>query len=276
MGGEAAGADGAQPRPPGDREPRPPGVRRPRRLLAAGLGAVVVLLAVIAVLATRLAGAAPAASAPTATPSASPAATANLTVPQIYQRVLPSVVVVRTSHKLGTGVIVADDGTILTANHVISGGGPITVTFADGTTSAATVLAADATMDVATLTPAKLPQVVVPATLGGGTDVGAQVVAVGNPLGLTDSLSAGVISGLDRTADTDNGKFSGLIQFDAAVNPGSSGGPLLDAHGVVIGIVLAIAAPGGEDAFAGIGFAVPIGTALGGAGGKGPGKGPQI
>ena len=114
-----------------------------------------------------------------------------------------------------------------------------------------------------------------PANLGGGADVGAQVVAIGNPLGLTDSVSSGVVSGLDRTADTDVGKFSGLIQFDASVNPGSSGGPLLDAHGLVIGIVVSIAVPDGEDAFAGIGFAVPIGTALGG-GGTGPGKGPQI
>ena len=159
-------------------------------------------------------------------------------MPDIYQRVAPSVVIVRTSHDLGTGVIVADDGTILTANHVIAGGGTITVTFADGTTANATVAAADPKLDIATLTPAKLPQVVVPATLGGGADVGASVVAIGNPLGLTDSVSAGVISGLDRTADTDNGKFSGLIQFDASVNPGSSGGPLLDAHGLVIGIVV--------------------------------------
>jgi S1-C subfamily serine protease len=185
------------------------------------------------------------------------------------------VVLVRTSKKLGTGVIVADNGTILTANHVISGGGAISVTFADGTTTTATVASANPKLDIATLIPAKLPQVVVPANLGGGADVGAQVVAIGNPLGLTDSVSSGVVSGLDRTADTDVGKFSGLIQFDASVNPGSSGGPLLDAHGLVIGIVVSIAVPDGEDAFAGIGFAVPIGAALGG-GGTGPGKGPQI
>jgi S1-C subfamily serine protease len=81
--------------------------------------------------------------------------------------------------------------------------------------------------------------------------VGAPAIAIGNPLGLTDSVSAGVISGLDRTADTDDGKFSGLIQFDASVNPGSSGGPLLDARGLVIGIVVSIAAPDGRDAFSG-------------------------
>ena len=255
-----------------------PGVRVSRRLLAAGLAAVVALLVVIAVLATRLASAAPPA-AKAAPQSPAPTAVASLTVPAIYQRVEPSVVIVRdssgTKSDLGTGVIVADDGTILTANHVIAGGGTITVTFADGTTANATVAAADPKLDIATLTPAKLPQVVVPATLGGGTDVGASVVAIGNPLGLTDSVSAGVVSGLDRTADTDHGTFSGLIQFDASVNPGSSGGPLLDAHGLVIGIVVSIATPDGEDAFAGIGFAVPIGAALGG-GGTGQGKGPQI
>src|SRR5580693_8796538 len=234
-----AGVDGAG--------PRTPGVRGPRRLLAAWLAVVVVLLAVIAVLATRLAGPPTAAKAATS----SPTPTSSLTVPDIYQRVAPSVVIVRTSHDLGTGVIVADDGT----------------------TPTATVAAANPKLDVATLTPAKLPEVVVPADLGGGADVGAPVVAIGNPLGLTDSVSAGVVSGLDRTADTDRGTFSGLIQFDAAVNPGSSGGPLLDAHGLVIGIVVSIAAPDGEDAFAGIGFAVPIGAALAG-GGKGPGGGP--
>ena len=268
MDREPAGVDGAG--------PRPPGVRGSRRLIAAGLGVVVVLLGLIAVLAARLYGAAPAASAPAATASPAPTAAASLTVSDIYQRVAPSVVIVRAGHELGTGVIVADDGTILTANHVISGGGTITVTFADGTTAQATVAAADPKLDIATLTLAKLPQVIVPATLGGGADVGAPVVAIGNPLGLTDSVSAGVISGLDRTANTDNGKFTGLIQFDAAVNPGSSGGPLLDAHGLVVGIVVSLAAPDGEDAFAGIGFAVPIGAALGGGGGTGPVKGPQI
>ena len=253
-----------------------PGVRGSRRLLATGLAAVVILLGVIAVLAIRLAGPAPDASAQVATPSPTPTSTASLSVPGIYQRVAPSVVIVRTSRELGTGVIVANDGTILTANHVIAGGGTISVTFADGTTTNAAVVAADAKLDIATLTPARLPQVVVPATLGGGASVGAPVVAIGNPLGLTDSVSAGVVSGLDRTADTDHGTFSGLIQFDASVNPGSSGGPLLDAHGRVIGIVVSLAAPDGQDAFAGIGFAVPIGAALGGSEGKGPGKGPQI
>jgi putative serine protease PepD len=260
-----AGGDGAG--------PRAPGARVSRRWLVAGTVAAAVLLGVIAVLATRVVTAPPVVKA---APKPSPTASASLTVPGIYQRVAPSVVTIQTGHELGSGVIVADSGLILTANHVIAGGGTITVTFADGTTTTATVAGADPKLDVAELIPAKLPQVVVPATVGGAAGVGASVVAIGNPLGLTDSVSTGVVSGLDRTADTNNGKFSGLIQFDASVNPGSSGGPLLDTRGLVVGIVVSIATPDGEDAFAGIGFAEPIGAALGGASGKGPGKGPQI
>jgi S1-C subfamily serine protease len=264
-----------EPADPDGAGPPPRRGRGSRRLPLGWLAVVAVLLVAVTVLATRLSTGAPAASAPTASPSSSPAASpAQLTVPAIYQRVQPSVVIIRTGRDLGTGVIVADNGTILTADHVISGGGVITVTFADGTTATATVTTADKALDVATLTPAKLPSVVVPATLGGGTDVGAPVVAVGNPLGLTDSVSAGVVSGLDRSASTDTGKRTGLIQFDAAVNPGSSGGPLLDASGMVIGIVVALADPDGQDAFAGIGFAVPIGAALGGS--SQPGKEPEI
>jgi putative serine protease PepD len=261
-----AGVDGAG--------PGMPGIRGSRRLLAAGLAVlVVILLGVIAGLAYRLSSPAPKASAKPASSSPSPAA--SLAVPAIYQRVAPSVVTIRTGHELGSGFIVADSGLILTANHVVAGGGAVTVTFADGTTASATVAGANPKLDVAELIPAKLPQVVVPATLGGGADIGASVVAIGNPLGLTDSVSAGVISGLDRTADTSNGKFTGLMQFDASVNPGSSGGPLLDTNGRVIGVVVSLATPDGEDAFAGIGFAVPIGDALG-AGGIGPGRGPLI
>jgi S1-C subfamily serine protease len=237
-----------------------------------------VLLLVIAVLATRLASTPGTTSAPApASPTPTATATAPLTVPTIYQRAAPSVVTIRAGRDLGTGVIVADNGTILTADHVVTGGASITVTFADGTVAYATVVAADKKTDIAELSPVRLPQVVVPATLGGAADIGASVVAIGNPLGLTDSVSAGIVSGLNRTADTDTGKRSGLIQFDAAVNPGSSGGPLLDSRGMVVGIVVAIADPDGQDAFAGIGFAVPIGAALGGGGGAGgPGKGPQI
>jgi putative serine protease PepD len=256
-----------------------PGTPRPwlsRRLIAAGLTAGVVLLVAVAVLATRLAAAPSAASTRPSAPSpASASASPALTVQQIYQKIAPSVVVISTGTELGTGVIVANQGTIITADHVVAGAKHITLQFADGTTTTASVASANAKMDIAVLTPAKLPSVVVPATLGGAADIGAPVVAVGNPLGLTDSVSSGVVSGLNRSAKTDNGQRTGLIQFDAAVNPGSSGGPLLDSQGLVVGIVVALADPDGQDAFAGIGFAVPIGSAVGGAG-SGQGKGPQI
>ena len=255
-----------------DAGPHSPGVRGSRRLLAAGLAVVAVLLVVVALLALKLSSTPPAAKA---APSPSASSSSPPTVPAIYTRVAPSVVTVRTGHDLGSGLIVANDGTILTANHVIAGGGKITVTFADGTTTSATVAGANPKLDIAALTPAALPQPIVPATLGGSATVGASVEAIGNPLALTDSVSAGIISGLNRTADTSNGTFSGLIQFDASINPGSSGGPLLDARGLVIGIVVSIATPDGQDAFAGIGFAVPIGAALGG-GSNGTGQGPQI
>jgi putative serine protease PepD len=257
-----------------DGSPAPRG--GPTRRLIAVAAAIAVLLVAVAVLATRLAdaGSATAAGSPSPSPSASPSST-SLTISSIYQRVQPSVVTVRTPHDFGAGVVVTDTGLIVTADHVIAGAKTIRVTFADGTTTAAAVVTADAKTDIAELLPAKLPSVVVPATLGGAASVGAAVVAVGNPLGLTDSVSSGVVSGLNRSADTDTGQRSGLIQFDAAVNPGSSGGPLLDNDGRVIGIVVALADPDGQDAFAGIGFAVPIGSALGGTG-NGPGKGPQI
>ena len=253
----------------------------PLRWLVVAGAVLVVAMAVIATLAFRLGSTTAASDAalspsPTPTPrtSATPLATTDL-----YRRVVPSVVTVTTSEgSLGTGTVVTDKGVVLTANHVVSGGGAVSVTFADGTRSRAEIASADPKTDSATLVPSKLPEVVVPAALGGGAAVGADVVAIGNPLGLRDTTTTGVVSGLDRTSRTrGGGSVKGLIQFDAAVNPGSSGGPLLDAQGLVVGVVISIADPGGDEAWSGIGFAVPIGAALGGADdGPGPGGGPQI
>ncbi|GAA2470945.1 S1C family serine protease [Terrabacter carboxydivorans] len=173
----------------------------------------------------------------------------------------------RQAEGSGAGVVVNADGTVLTALHVVSGSSAITVTFADGTTSPATVATRSPQNDIATLTPARLPQTVVPAVIGGSVPVGAPVFAVGHPLGLTDSLSAGVVSALDRTVRVDgNRRLEHLIQIDAAVNPGNSGGPLLNKAGQVVGIVTGLANPTDQSLFVGIGFAVPIATAAGAAG----------
>jgi S1-C subfamily serine protease len=242
-------------------------------------GVLIVAMVIIAALAFKLgSGSATSASLASATAPPTPATTATpLPVTDLYQQVVPSVVLITTSKgSLGSGVIVTDTGTVLTAHHVISGGGSISILFADGTKSAATVTSVAPKIDIATLAPKKLPEVVVPATLGGSVAVGSDVVAMGNPLGLRDSTTTGIVSGLNRTSKTRAGSLSGLIQFDAAVNPGSSGGPLLNTQGVVVGVVVSIADPGRDDAFAGIGFAVPIGAALAGDEGPGQGGGPRL
>jgi S1-C subfamily serine protease len=168
---------------------------------------------------------------------------------------------------LGSGVVVNARGEILTSLHVVDGAARITVSFADGTESPATVRSSDPGHDIAVLTPATLPEVVVPAVLGGGAQVGEEAFAIGHPLGLVGSLSTGVISGLNRSFPSPGGRtLEGMIQFDAAVNPGNSGGPLLNRNGQVIGIVTGLANLAGDDHFAGISFAVPIGTAGGAAG----------
>lgn len=191
----------------------------------------------------------------------------------VYRAVEAAFVVVQSeggaagTGELGSGVIVDKKGDILTALHVVRGASTIEVSFADGTTSAATVTSSDASHDIAVLTPSTLPAVLVPAALGNAPQIGDEVFAVGNPLDLVASLSAGVVSGLNRTfTPADGPSLSGMIQFDAAVNPGSSGGPLLNAKGQVIGIVTGLANSVGNDEFAGIGFAVPISTAGGAVG----------
>jgi S1-C subfamily serine protease len=165
------------------------------------------------------------------------------------------------------GVVVNARGTVLTAFHVVDGAAQIQVEFADGTRTAAHVTTGRPEQDVAVLDVDQLPEIVVPAVMAGPPPVGDDVFAVGNPLGLRHSLTAGVVSATDRTIGTSRGPLQGLIQFDAAVNPGNSGGPLLNRAGQVVGIVTGLANPARQSFFVGIGFAVPIGTAAGGAGG---------
>ncbi|WP_231961342.1 S1C family serine protease [Pedococcus dokdonensis] len=186
-----------------------------------------------------------------------------------YQAALPSIVTISTvrgggQRGTGAGVVASAEGSVLTARHVVDGASSIEVAFSDGTKSPATVAEQDEDTDIAVLTPQRLPQVVVPAVLGGGAKVGDDVFALGHPLGLNGSLSAGVVSALDRTIRVDSSQtLKGLIQFDAAVNPGNSGGPLLDKAGQVVGIVTGLANPSEQNFFVGIGFAVPIATAGG-------------
>ncbi len=169
---------------------------------------------------------------------------------------------------LGSGVVINDKGDILTSLHVVENAEAIQVTFADGTQSAARIIKSQPEMDIAVLRAAKPPAQVYPAVVGGGIQVGDDVFAVGNPLGLYGSMSGGVVSGLDRSFKPrgHEKRISGLIQFDAAVNPGNSGGPLLNRNGEVVGIVTALVNPTGQDVFIGIGFAVPIAAAGGAAG----------
>jgi S1-C subfamily serine protease len=174
------------------------------------------------------------------------------------------------SDSVGSGVIVNDAGAILTALHVVAGAASIEVTFADGTTATAQIAQQQPESDIAVLQPDRLPAGLVPATLGNpnAMQIGSDAYIVGNPFGLYGSLSAGVVSGLDRTFQLPNGgrQIKGLIQVDAAVNPGNSGGPLVDRNGQVVGIVTALVNPTGQDVFIGIGLAVPIDVAGGAAG----------
>jgi len=193
----------------------------------------------------------------------------------VYRAIQPSVVFISSAPtgaspdeaSSGAGVVVDATGRILTARHVVADSTSIEVTFSDGTKSAATIASQDPDNDIAVLKPAQLPTVVVPAVLGGGVQVGDDVYATGHPFGYADSFSAGVVSGLDRTVPIAEGQtLKGLIQFDAAVNPGNSGGPLLNRAGQVVGIVTALANPADEKFFVGLGFAIPIATAGGAAG----------
>ena len=200
----------------------------------------------------------------------------------VYQAILPSLVIIQSKREdpdaeaeegigVGSGVVVNERGDILTAFHVVSDAAEIEILFADGTEAQAEIIVAEPENDIAVLQPSRPPELIVPAVLGNpnAMRIGDEAFAVGNPLGLAGSMSAGVISGFNRSLPLkDSGqRLEGLIQFDAAANPGNSGGPLLNRNGQVIGIVTALANPSEQNFFIGIGFAVPISTAAGAAGG---------
>ncbi len=166
---------------------------------------------------------------------------------------------------VGSGVVIVDTGIILTNLHVVNGADQVQVEFFDGLESEAVVIGVRPEHDLAVLQAKKLPDDLVAATLRSTSDLapGDEVIAVGFPFGIGPSVSSGVISGLQREYRSPQGKrqLTNLIQFDAAANPGNSGGPLVTADGEVVGIVTAILNPTEEHVFIGIGFAVPIESA---------------
>ena len=198
-----------------------------------------------------------------------------------YEVIRPSIVRVRRLESderagrekemgVGSGVVIVDKGIILTNLHVVLGARHIQVVFADGLESDAAIVGVQTEHDLAVLQAQTIPDDLVAATMRSTADLapGDRVVAVGFPFGIGPSVSAGVVSGLRREFTSREGKrvLTNLIQFDAAVNPGSSGGALVNAEGEVIGIVTAILNPTNERFFVGIGFAVPIENAAAAAG----------
>jgi len=163
---------------------------------------------------------------------------------------------------VGNGLVIVDKGISLTNRHVVAGGDRLGVVFADGTESEATVIGMQPENDLAVIQAKKVPDDLVPATLRGTGDLapGDEVIAVGFPFGIGPTVTSGVVSGLRRVHRSRDGSHDmvNLIQFDAAANPGSSGGPLVTADGEVVGIVTAILNPTEQHVFIGIGFAVPI------------------
>jgi S1-C subfamily serine protease len=198
---------------------------------------------------------------------------------KVYQIIQPSLVLIETSNTnandpsvygLGSGVVVDKNADILTSLHVVKGVADIKITFADGSQSVAKIVGTQPDNDIAVLQPMTPPNLVVPAILGNPASmhVGDEAIVVGNPFGLYGSLSTGVISGFNRLFKLPQSdiELHGMIQIDAAVNPGNSGGPLLNRSGEVIGIITGIINPTDQNFFVGIGFAVPINVVLTGMG----------
>jgi S1-C subfamily serine protease len=194
--------------------------------------------------------------------------------PEVYALVRPAVVLIQPgdsnqqpagSRGLGSGVVFDLNGSILTAYHVVASSDTVTVRFFDGTTASGIVVQKQPERDLAVVQVRRLPDSVQPAILGGGVGHGSKVMAIGAPFGLDGSASLGIVSGLNRrfTVEETGQVLDNMIQFDAAVNPGNSGGPLVDMNGQVVGIVAGIINPTGTSVFIGLGFAVPIQAASG-------------
>lgn len=201
-----------------------------------------------------------------------------LSASDIYASVRPAVVEITStvqagdrfggqSQATGSGVVLDEDGTILTNNHVVEGGGTLEVRFSDGYTTTAKVLGTDPGDDLAVIKAdvSGSGEKLTVATLGSSAAArpGDPVLAIGNPLGYAGTITEGIVSAIGRTYGSGAGTrpIRNMIQTDASINPGNSGGPLLDCQGKVIGINTALDNPSGQDVNIGIGFAVPIDTA---------------
>jgi S1-C subfamily serine protease len=171
---------------------------------------------------------------------------------------------------VGSGVVIVDSGIVLTNLHVVAHASKLVLVFSDGLESEAAVVGLHADQDLAVLQAKTIPDDLTAATMRSTKDLalGEDVAAVGFPFGIGPSVSAGVVSGLRREYRSPEGKrvLTNLIQFDAAANPGNSGGPLVTAEGEVVGIVTGLLNPTEQRVFIGIGFAVPIESAAGAAG----------
>ena len=181
--------------------------------------------------------------------------------PTIYDQLKHSVVRIETDLGLGSGFVYDENGRIITNNHVVDGASTIQVTFLDGTTTPADMVGTDPYSDLAIVKVNSQVITLQPVVLGNSSDlaVGEPVAAMGNPFGLSDTLTAGIVSSLGRTIDATGGYLIiDIIQMDAAVNPGNSGGPLVNTKGQVVGVNTAIQSETGS--FAGIGFAIPSDT----------------
>jgi putative serine protease PepD len=182
----------------------------------------------------------------------------------LYAETSPGVVEIKStisgSGATGSGFEVDENGDVVTAGHVVEGASSVKVILQDGTTLSAEVLGIDSASDIAVIHFDPAGQELHPLELADSSElnVGAPVAAIGAPFEYAWSFSTGIVSGLNRTIQAPNGfSVSGAIQTDAAVNPGNSGGPLLDAEGKVVGIVDQIATDGSADQSSGVGFAVP-------------------
>jgi S1-C subfamily serine protease len=190
----------------------------------------------------------------------------------LYEAVRPSVVEIditgqggrrfRQFQGQGSGVVLDTNGDILTNEHVVSGAQSIVVTFSDGVTASADVVGTDSADDLAVIKTSADQSELHPATLGDSSalKIGNVVVAVGNPFGLGGSFTTGVLSGIDRTLEGTAQSEQGLLQTDAAINEGSSGGGLFNTRGELVGVTSALENPDAST-FAGVGYAVPINVA---------------